>query len=116
MPPHDPEKHEHKEPEGAGVRWWTVQAAKLGALVAAHGEMLNGNEAARFLGVSRQRVAELADNGIIRRFLAGRHTFYPLVDLTAYDYRRKTQPLSGRRGRGKRAEPVFAPPVAESLS
>ena len=115
MPPHDPQEHEHKEPEGAGVRWWTVQAAKIGALVALHGEMLNGNEAARFLGVSRQRVAEIADNGVIRRFVAGRHTFYPLADLRAFDQRRK-EPVTGTRGRGKRAQPVFSEPSVEALS
>lgn len=105
LPPHDPAMHDYKEPEGAGFGWWAREAAKVAGLAAVHGDLLNGNEAARFLGVSNTRVAELASNGTVRRFRAGRHSFYPLSDLKAYDARRKSP--TSPNGRGHKSEPVY---------
>ena len=105
LPPHDPEAHEHQEPENAGFMWWAKEVAKLAAWSAVHGELIDGNDAAKMLGVTRQRVSELGNKGTIRRFTAGRHSFYPLADLQAWDERRKSGHVV--TGRGHKAQPVF---------
>ena len=77
----------------------------LADLFAEHGPMMTVREAAQFLGVSIQRVQELADTRIIRRFHAGRAAFYLTADLQAWKDRRDRGDI--RRGRGYHATPVY---------
>ena len=100
-PPHDPAKHEHQELTGAGLGWWAKEIAKLSALMALHGELLDGPQAAAFLCVSRQRMCDLGTAKMVRRFKLGRHSFYPLKDLQAWKDRERVT------GRGNRVHPVF---------
>ena len=103
--PHDPECHEHKEPETAGDGWWLKEVARLVGHSIAAGELVNGNEAASILGVSRQRVRDIADRGTIRRQVIGRHSFYPVADLRAWLKLKSEGKI--RPGRNNGPVPVF---------
>ena len=104
--PHDPEHHEHKEPETAGDGWWLKEVARLVGHSIAAGELVNGNQAATILGVSRQRVRQIADRGTIRRQVIGRHSFYPVSDLRAWLNLKSEGVIVA--GRNKGIAPVFA--------
>ena len=105
LPPHNPEVHDRQEPQGAGVGWWAKESVKIAALVALHGDVLNGPEAAAHLGVTRGRVLQLGLEGTIRRFPIGRHVFYLVKDLDAWGKLRSEGKV--RRGPG-RISPVFS--------
>jgi hypothetical protein len=104
--PHDPERHDHKEPDGAGLAWWGKEVARIIVLSELHGELLNQLEAADFLDVTKQVVSRLGSREVIRCFRAGRHNFYPLSDLKAYKKRRDGGEVEV--GRGRKAQPVYA--------
>ena len=76
----------------------------LADLFTEHGPMMTRQEAAEFLSVSFSRVQELANNGIIRRFHAGKAAYYLTADLQAWADRRAK---GVQRGRGHHAVPVF---------
>jgi hypothetical protein len=52
-------------------------------------DMLTGADAARELGVTRQRVTELAQAGRIGRQVAGRYWFFTREEIEAYKNDRK---------------------------
>lgn len=108
VPPFDPARHELQEPPGAGFVWWTKETVKLASLAATHGQLLNGVEAARFLGVTRGLVMQMGQKGIVRRFPVGRHVFYALSDLRAWLVARGQGRV--RRGRGGSPGPVYVEP------
>ncbi len=69
------------------------------------GGMMVVSDAARYLGVSRQRIVQLYQAGRIRSAKFGRNTFVPLPDLKAY----RKEVLNGEAlgGRGNKALPVY---------
>ncbi len=71
-------------------------------------ELLAAGEAARLLGVSRQRLDELAELGRIPRRRIGRGWVYARADLDAF----KQQPKSKGGRPKKNSRPM---PVAESV-
>lgn len=52
-------------------------------------EMMTGADAARELGVTRQRVTELAQAGRLGRQVAGRYWFFTREEIEAYKNDRK---------------------------
>ena len=103
--PHNPEVHERQEPERAGVGWWAKESVKLLALVAQHGEALNGSEAAAYIGVNRARLQALGSQGVFRRFPLGRHVFYLKKDLDQWKQLKAEGKI--RPGRNGRTALVF---------
>ena len=90
--------------EKKSLGWFASQAAQILALQLQVGEVYSMREAATFLGVSKQRVTQLAQSGRLRSWRLGRAGVIPLADLKIY--KKLVESGDIEMGRGCKALPV----------